>query len=80
MCFLTHGLEGLDVDLHVLHKNKALIRDRDVVGVLVHRLGIRECRGSCTSPMLSSPLPYCNTFQAGVAGAFSALDHMWKAW
>ena len=60
MCYLTHGLEGLDIDLHVLYENKVLMRDRDVVGVQMHRLGIRECRGSCTPPMLFSPtLPSC---------------------
>ena len=37
MCYLTHGLEGLDVDLHVLYENKVLMRDRDVVGVQMHR-------------------------------------------
>ena len=37
MCHLTHGLEGLDVDLHVLYGNKVLMRDRDVVGVQMHR-------------------------------------------
>ena len=79
MCYLTHGLEGLDIDLHVLYENKVLMRDRDVVGVQMHRLGIRECRGSYTPPMLSSPtLP--SLLQAGVAGAFSALHHMCKAW
>ena len=35
MCYLTHGLEGLDVDFF-LHKNKVL--HSDVVGVLGHRL------------------------------------------
>ena len=36
MCYLTHDLEGLDVDFF-LHKNKVL--HSDVVGVLGHRLG-----------------------------------------
>ena len=80
MRYLTHDLKGLDVDLHVLYENKVLRCDNDVVGVQMHRLGIRTPRDSCTPPMLSSPLPYCNTLQAGVAGAFSALQHMWKAW
>ena len=77
MCYLTHDLEGLDVDFF-LHKNKVL--HSDVVGVLVHLLRKRAPWNSCTPPMLSSPLPYCNTLQAGVAGVFSALHHMWKAW
>ena len=81
MCYLTHGLEGLDVDLHVLYENKVLMRDRDVVGVLGHRLGETGTMEQLYSSnaFFSSTLNY-NTLQAGVAGVFSALHHMCKAW
>ena len=45
-----------------LHKHKVLKLARNVVGVLVHRLGIRAPWDSCTPPMLSSPtLPSCTS-------------------
>jgi len=78
MCYLTHDLEGLDVDFF-LHKNKVL--HSDVVGVLGHRLGETGTMEQLYSSnaFFSSTLNY-NTLQAGVAGVFSALHHMCKAW
>jgi len=56
---LMHGLENLDIEFF-LHKNKALNRGRDVVGVLVRCLTKRTPRDSFTPPLLSSPaLPSC---------------------
>ena len=78
MFYLTHDLEGLDVDFF-LHKNKVL--HSDVVGVLGHRLGETGTMEQLYSSnaFFSSTLNY-NTLQAGVAGVFSALHHMCKAW
>ena len=59
VCFLTHGLEGLDVGFF-LHKNKVLRCDNDVVGVQMHRLRKRTPLDSCTTLLLSTPaLPSC---------------------
>ena len=78
-CYLTHGLEGLDVGIF-LHKNKVL------------RFGQRFCPRSGAPSEETATMgqlyfyaaffssPTIMYFTAGVAGAFGALHHMWKAW
>ena len=76
-CHLTHGLDGLGVG-SFLHENRVLECNSDVVGVQVAVQRKRALWDSCTTPLLSFPtLP--SSFAAGVASAFSALHHMWKA-
>ena len=80
ICYLTHGLEGLDVDLHVLYENKVLRCDNDVVGDLVHRPRKRTPPDSCTTLLAIYSCPSIICFTAGFAGVFTALYHMCKAW
>ena len=79
MCYLMHDLKGLDVDFF-LHNTRTKCSTVMSPASWCTVWGKRAQWNSCTPPMLSSPLPYCNTLQAGVAGVFSALHHMWKAW
>ena len=78
-CHLTHGLEGLDVDnfLHGTECSNATAMS-SASWCIVRRNGyhwtvelLRYAFFSYTAIMY---------FTAGVAGAFGALHHMWKAW
>ena len=79
MCYLTHGLEGLDVDFF-LHENKVLRSDSDVAGVQMHHLSKRAPWVSCPPSDAFISYRIIMYFTAGVAGVFSALHRMWKPW
>ena len=79
-CYLTHGLEGLDVGIFLPPRRKCsgLTAMSFASWCTVRRNGhhgtvelLRYAFFSYTAIMY---------FTAGVAGAFGALHHMWKAW
>ena len=80
MCSLSTALKSPDVDFF-LHKNKVL--HSDVAGVLGHRLGetgTMEHLYFFNAFFCYPAIMYFTAGVAGVAGVFSALHHMCKAW
>ena len=78
-CCLTPGLEGLDVEFFLHKEQRAQPRQRCRL-----RPGAPLKKGHhgtvWTKLLRSYVLLYHNVLQAGVAGVFSALHQMWKAW